>query len=71
MSGGIFSWLLIGLVIYLMFSRKGGMMGCCGGHSHNSPQHSDHPNPDSEHSKGSQKEIIELKKEDYRVGNEA
>jgi hypothetical protein len=71
MFGGIFSWLIIGLVIYLMFSRKGGMMGCCGGHHHDSSRHADHPKDDSGHSMESQGEIIDLKKEDYRVKNEA
>ena len=67
MLGGIFSWLIIGLVIYLIFSRRGGMMGCCGGHNHRSPEHSDRSTPHSGHSQESHDEIIDLKKEDYSI----
>ncbi len=62
---------LSGSLIYLMFSRKGGMMGCGGGHNHNSSQYASHPNGDSGHSMESQGENIYLKKEDYHVKNEA
>jgi hypothetical protein len=71
MSGGIFSWLIIGLVIYFIFSRRGGMMGCCGGHNHNSPEHGNHAGHQNGHWKKSQEDIIDLKKEDYRVSNKA
>lgn len=71
MLGGIFSWLIIGAVIYLIFFRRGGMMGCCGGHNHNTPHHTNHPNHDHGPSKESQEEIIDLKKEDYHVKSEA
>lgn len=71
MLGGIFTWLFIGLVIYLMFSRKGGMMGCCGGHNHNSAEHNNHTGHDNRHWTESQEDIIDLKKEDYRVRTKA
>ena len=71
MVGGIFTWLVIGIVIYLMVSRRGGRMGCCGGHCHHSSRHANHPNGGNGHSKGFEGEIIDLKKEDYRVKNEA
>ena len=67
MLGGIFSWLIIGLVIYLLFSRRGGMMGCCGGHNHNSRAHYNHTGQDHKHWMGSQEDIIDLKEEDYHV----
>ena len=71
MFGGIFSWLIVGFVIYLMVARRGGMMGCCGGHHHDSTQGTRHPDRDGGYSKESQNEIIDLKKEDDRVKNEA
>lgn len=67
MLGGIFSWLIIGLVIYLMFSRKGGMMGCCGGHNHNSSEHTNRAGHSDTHSPETHEDIIDLKKEDDRV----
>lgn len=71
MSGGIFSWLIIGLVIYFMFSRRGGMMGCCGGHHHNSPKHANRANHGDRPWTDSDEDIIDLKKEDYHVSNKA
>lgn len=71
MLGGIFSWLIIGLVIYLLFSRRGGMMGCCGGHNHNSQEHNDHAGQDRKHWAESQEGIIDLKAEDYHVRTKA
>ncbi len=65
MLGGIFSWLIIGLVIYLLFSRRGGLMGCCGGHNHNSPEHTNHAEHGSKHWTQSHEDIIDLKKEDF------
>lgn len=68
MLGGIFTWLLIGMVLYLLFSDRGGMMGCYGGHDHHSPQN---PDRSSQHRSGfsteSDEDIIDLKKEDYTV----
>ncbi len=67
MFGGIFSWLIIGLLIYFMFSRKGGMMGCCGGHNHHSSEHTNRAGDQDKHSAGPHEDIIDLKKEDYHV----
>ncbi len=71
MFGGIFSWLIIGLVICFLFSRKGGMMGCCGGHNHDSSEHANHATHYDNHSPGPHEDIIDLKKEDYRVTTKA
>jgi len=71
MFGGIFTWLIIGFVIYLLISRRGGMMGCCGGHNHNSSRHAHYPNGGNGHSMGPQGDIIDLTKEDYRDKNDA
>jgi hypothetical protein len=70
MMGGIFSWLIIGVVLYFMFSKRGGMVGCCGGHNHHAPEHSDRSRPRSGRSPVSHDEIIDLKKEDYSVREE-
>lgn len=67
MLGGIFSWLIIGLVIYFMFFRKGGMMGCCCGHDHNSSEHNNPTDHHSKYSPESHEDIIDLNKEDYHV----
>ena len=67
MMGGIFSWLIIGVLLYFMFSKRGGMMGCCGGHDHHSQQHPDHSKTHTGRSPQSREEIIDLKKEDYSV----
>ena len=67
MLGGIFSWLIIGLIIYFMFSRKGGMMGCCGGHDHNSSGHKNHADHNSQYSQDLYEDTIDLSKEDYHI----
>jgi len=67
MMGGIFSWLIIGVLLYFMFSKRGGMMGCCGGHDHHSSEHPDRSKAHAGHSPESHEEIIDLKKEDYSV----
>ena len=76
MMGGLFTWLIVGVVIYLLLSRRGGMMGCCGGHDHHPQDHSRDPRPGDHHPAGSSQEdrwaggredIIDLKKEDYHV----
>lgn len=68
---GLFVWVILGIVVYMLFSRRGGMggMGCCGGHHDhqaNGPTHlhsegDDHASPDQEG------KVIELGKEDYKV----
>jgi hypothetical protein len=56
--------IIVGLFVYLMFSRKGGM-GCCGGHSANdSKRHQDkHPGTHP----GESGNVIDLKEEDYTI----
>lgn len=66
MMGGIFFWLIIGMVLYLALSKRGGTMGCCGHHNHNHPKQTDRSIHDSDDSSNSG-EIITLKKEDYHV----
>jgi hypothetical protein len=57
--------IIVGLFVYLMFSRKGGM-GCCGGHSgHDSKRHQDnHTGTPTGDPMGT---VIDLKEEDYIV----
>jgi hypothetical protein len=50
-----------------MFSRRGGMMGCCGGHNHNSSGHNSHADHNSEQSQDLYEDTIDLSKEDYHV----
>lgn len=69
MMGGILTWLIIGLVLYLLLSKRGGMMGCCGGHNHHSQQHPGQSYSRFGPSREFQGEIIDLKKEDYSVQN--
>ena len=71
MIGGIFSWLIIGLVIYFIFSRRGGMMGCCNGHNHNPSGYFNRADHHSKHSPESHEDIIDLNKEDYHVSTKA
>ena len=65
---GLFTLLVFGLVIYMLFSRKGGM-GCCGGHHDNHSGAS--PKRDMETPvspvDGWENNIIDLKEEDYQV----
>lgn len=57
--------ILVGLFVYLMFSRKGGM-GCCGGHAgHDSESPQDKPK--GNHSNEPFGSVIDLKEEDYTV----
>ena len=65
--GGIFSWLIIGVILYLMLTKRGVMMGCCGGHNHNLSGHPNHSGPHGRHLQKSHEDIIDLKKEDYHV----
>ena len=61
MTTGIFTWLIIGLTLYLLLSRRGGMMGCRGDHNRQPPGHSDRSE--------TRGEIVDLKKEDYHILN--
>lgn len=57
--------IIVGLFVYLMFFRKGGM-GCCGGHlGHDSKKPQDkHVGPPPGEPLGS---VIELKEKDYTI----
>jgi hypothetical protein len=67
MVSGILAWLIIGAVFYLLATRGGGMMGCCGGHNHDSHDHSDRSGPHAQSSEQPHGQIIDLKKEDYHI----
>lgn len=67
MMGSIFIWLIIGVALYSMLFKRGGTMGCCGGHNHNAAGHPQDPGPHNDHSQESHEDIIDLKKEDYHV----
>lgn len=64
---GLFTFLFIGLVIYMIIHKNGGM-GCCGGHHEHHANDSFHRdratrvNPQDEW----KNDVIDLKKEDYR-----
>ena len=58
--------IFIGFFIYLIFSRKGGGIGCCGGHG--SSEH--RPQQDSnsgDRSQGHMEKVIDLRKDEYTV----
>ena len=59
--------LFIGLFAYLMFSRRGGGMGCCGGHgAHDSERHQDvQPQQKSLHDP--EGNVIDLREDEYTV----
>ena len=61
----IISLIFVGLFVYLMFSRKGGM-GCCGGHGgHKSEQDQKVNMGKSSHGDGG--EMIDLRKDEYTI----
>lgn len=69
MMGGLFLWLIFGLVVYLLFFRRNGVAGCCGGHVDHSHRY---PGRDTDASPGASRghnddDIIDLTKDDYRV----
>lgn len=67
---GLITILLIGLVVYMLFSKKGGM-GCCGGHHDHAPGgqgRQDDKGPDRANTAlGADDRVFDLKKEDYKV----
>ena len=71
---GIGTLLIIGIVMYFLFSRNRGMggMGCCGGHSHHDPRHMEprHPNPQDLPQDRESEKIIDLKPDEYKVLSE-
>jgi hypothetical protein len=62
--------LLIGLFVYLIFFRRGGMgMGCCGGHG---GHHSDHRKQDPAGEEGSTKSgTVDLSKDEFSVSKKS
>lgn len=69
MGGGLLVWVIIGVVLYILLSKRGGMTGCCGGHG-NHPYNGDgyHGHgQNSPHQHQPKGDIIDLKKEDYHV----
>lgn len=67
MGGGLLVWLIIGVVIYMLFSRRGGMMGCCGGHGDHSSHGDNHYNNGQSRPQQPKDDIVDVKKEDYHV----
>ncbi len=59
------SLIFIGLVVYLMFSRKGGM-GCCGGHGVHKPEQNQNVNM-GKSSHGDSGDVIDLRKNEYTI----
>jgi len=57
--------ILIGLIVYLMFSRKGGM-GCCGGHDAHEPKGSQDGNS-ADLPQNRVEKVIDLRKDEYTV----
>lgn len=62
--------ILIGFIVYLIFSRKGGM-GCCGGHGHSSheprKQHDRHLYSDDFPRDDRMEKVIDLRKDEYTI----
>ena len=61
----VISLIFIGLVVYLMFSRKGGM-GCCGGHGNRQSSQNQNEKMDipSHRDAG---EVIDLQEDEYSI----
>lgn len=60
-------WLLVGLGLTLIFSRKGGM-GCCGGHNdHGSQGKTSHSGSKDRPSFDMKSPVIDLSENDYSV----
>jgi hypothetical protein len=73
-------FIIMGLIVYLIFFRKGGMgsmggMGCCGGHAGHGDHPQDHERSDEPSGKGPPqappKEVIDLRKDQYAVLNQS
>jgi hypothetical protein len=59
--------ILIGFLVYFLFSRKGGM-GCCGGHrSHEPRRHQDGHTHSGDHSQDRMGKVIDLRKDEYTI----
>jgi hypothetical protein len=59
---------IIVLIAYFIFSRKGGGMGCCGGHVEPEPSRNDNMNRNLEKSiQNSNEHVIDLREDEYTV----
>jgi hypothetical protein len=71
----LFVFIIMGLFLYLIFFRTGGMggMGCCGGHSGHGDHGEGHTKMDEPSDKNQsqvpQKEVIDLRKDQYAILN--
>lgn len=54
------TWVILGVIFYLLFFRKGGM-GCCGGHTDSGTSHG------RDHDRDVDKDIIDLDSSQYTV----
>jgi hypothetical protein len=61
----LISLIFVGLFVYLMFSRKGGM-GCCGGHGDHKPEQDQKINM-GKSSHGDGGDVIDLRKDEYTI----
>ena len=68
---GLGTLLILGIVMYFLFSRKGAV-GCCGGHSQHGSRHREphRPMPQDFSQNRRNEDIIDLKPEDYKVISE-
>jgi len=68
-------FIIMGLFVYLIFFRKGGMgsmggMGCCGGHGDHGEDHTNSHGPSGKGPpQAPPKEVIDLSKDQYAVLN--
>ena len=59
--------IFIGFLVYLIFSRKGGM-GCCGGHgSHGPKRHQDGHSHSGDLPQDRMVKVIDLRKDEYTI----
>jgi len=71
----LFVFIIMGLFVYLIFFRKGGMggMGCCGGHGGHGDHDQDHTMPHKSSGKNQSQpppeQVIDLRKDQYAVLN--
>ena len=70
--GGLGTLLVLGIVMYFLFSRNSGV-GCCGAHSHHSSQNGkpDHSKTQGFAQKRENENIIDLKPDEYKVLSES
>lgn len=60
--------LIMAYFVYIIFSRKGGGMGCCGGHTAQDPGRHDDTNRSSEKTiHYNRDEVIDLREDEFTV----